>query len=177
MSENDMGNVANDKKTTAAIFAKTAFFALAAVYFLARAADRNGYGFFDNVDLVFHEAGHVIFSLFGEIVGVAGGTIMQLLVPLALAVYFFAKKDRYSAGLVILWLGQSSVNAARYAADAVELKLPLLGDGMHDWTYMLSLTNSLGQAAAVSDIFYYSGIAIIMAGIIIGILSFRSVTP
>jgi len=149
-------------------------FIAAAVYFLARAADRNGYGFFGNVDLMFHEAGHVIFSVFGGIATVAGGTIMQLLVPLSLAAYFFRKGDRYSAGLLLLWLGQSCANVARYADDAVALKLPLLGEGMNDWTYMFSLTSSLGKAAAVSDIFYSSGIAIIMAGIIIGILSFKN---
>ena len=41
--------------------------------------------------LVFHEAGHVIFSVFGRFMAVAGGTLLQLLVPLALMVAFVYK--------------------------------------------------------------------------------------
>lgn len=164
----------DDKRIKTAVLVKAAFLAAAVFYFFTRAADRSGYGFFDNVDLVFHEAGHPIFSIFGEIIGVAGGTIMQLLVPGTLALYFLKKRDKYSAGITAMWLGQSCVNAARYAGDAVKQELPLLGGGMHDWAYLLSLNNSLGRAQAVSDTFYYAGVAIIMAGAIIGVLSFKS---
>ena len=164
----------NIMKIDSALLAKADFLEIAALYFLERAADRNGYGFFDNVDLVFHEAGHVIFSPFGEIMCVAGGTMMQLLVPAALAVYFLTRRNRYAAGIVMMWLGQNCVNAARYAGDAVKLELPLLGGGMSDWTYMLSLNNSLGKAQMISDIFYYLGVAIIVAGVIIGVMSFKN---
>lgn len=155
-------------------FLRAVFLAGAAFYFCRGAANRGRGNFFDNVNLVFHEAGHVIFSLFGEVVCAAGGTIMQLLVPVVLVIYFWEKKNRYAAGIVMLWLGESSIGAARYAGDAVKLELPLLGDGTHDWTYLLSLNNLLGKAQAISDVFYYSGIAIIITGIIIGVLSLRN---
>jgi uncharacterized membrane protein len=33
------------------------------------------------IDLVFHEAGHVIFGLFGRFIAVIGGSLNQVLVP------------------------------------------------------------------------------------------------
>lgn len=151
--------------------AKGVFLAAAAVYFFCNASDRYGYHFLDNVDLAIHEAGHVFFAFCGEFVAVAGGTIMQLSVPLIFAGYFFLKNDRYSAGVVLLWLGQNSINVARYAGDAQKMDLELLGGG-HDWNYLLSATGLILKAGLVSDVFYYAGVAIITGGVIIGILSF-----
>jgi hypothetical protein len=128
--------------------------------------------FWYNVDLAIHEAGHVFFAFCGEFVAVAGGTIMQLSVPLIFAGYFFLKNDRYSAGVVLLWLGQNSINVARYAGDAQKMELELLGGGGHDWNYLLSATGLILKAGLVSDVFYYAGVAIITGGVIIGILSF-----
>ncbi|MGD0264514.1 MAG: hypothetical protein ABSD47_06080 [Candidatus Methylomirabilota bacterium] len=45
--------------------AKAGFAALAAVYGVICAASPSTYRFLDRVDLVFHEAGHVIFGFFG----------------------------------------------------------------------------------------------------------------
>jgi hypothetical protein len=142
------------------------------LYFFSRAADRLGYHFLDNVDLVIHEAGHVFFAFFGEFMAILGGTLLQLLVPLMFAAYFFVRGDRYSAAIVSFWLGQSFINAARYAGDAQKMELPLLGGGIHDWNYLLSATGMLPQTSLISDIFYYAGVAIITAGAIIGVLSF-----
>ena len=153
-------------------FFKFLFLVVVAVFFIINAADRQGYHFFDNVDLVIHEAGHVFFAFFGEFVAVAGGTIMQLLVPLVFAGYFFLRNDRYAAGIVLMWLGQSFVNVARYAADAARMELPLLGGGTHDWNYMLIRTNLLDKAQAVSEVIYYGGVMFIIVGIILGTLSF-----
>ena len=162
----------NAKKIPAAAMAKAIFFALAAVYFVCCAADRQGFHFFDNVDLVIHEAGHVFFLPFGEFLYIAGGSIFQLLVPLVFVLYFWLRKDFYATGIVSFWLGQSFINVARYAADAVKMDLPLLGGGIHDWNYLLEQTGSLARAQSIADAFYGAGIAIIFAGIIMGILSF-----
>src|SRR6202167_4749579 len=50
-----------------------------------------GSGFPPYMDLVFipvHEGGHLLFRFFGEFIAVAGGTLMQLGVPLILVAYF-----------------------------------------------------------------------------------------
>ena len=36
--------------------------------------------------ILFHEAGHVLFAPFGEVLRVAGGTLCQLLMPIACAI-------------------------------------------------------------------------------------------
>lgn len=37
------------------------------------------YHFIDGVNLLIHEAGHVFFGFFGDVLGTAGGTLLQLL--------------------------------------------------------------------------------------------------
>ena len=49
---------------------------------------RGGFLMIDNVNLIVHEAGHLLFSYLGHTLMIWGGTILQLFVPLALAVYF-----------------------------------------------------------------------------------------
>ena len=47
-------------------------------------------------DLIFHEAGHFIFSLFGQFMTVLGGSLLQFLIPVIAAVAFLAQ-DRAGA--------------------------------------------------------------------------------
>src|SRR4051812_24863367 len=44
-------------------------------------------------DLVFHEAGHVIFGFFGRFLTVLGGSLLQCLVPIILAVAFLRQRN------------------------------------------------------------------------------------
>ena len=63
----------------------SAFYAI----FLVQAA--RGSGLPQWMDLVFipiHEGGHLLFRFFGEFLAVAGGTLLQLAVPLLLGAYF-----------------------------------------------------------------------------------------
>jgi len=76
--------------------------ALAAVYGVICAASPSTYRFLDRVYLVFHEAGHVIFGFFGEFIGDLGGSLMQVLIPAIMVVYFFARRQRYSAAITLL---------------------------------------------------------------------------
>jgi hypothetical protein len=45
--------------------------------------------FIDTPNMVVHGGGHALFGWFGATLGLSGGTILQWLVPLLLAVYFF----------------------------------------------------------------------------------------
>ncbi len=67
---------------------KAAFIAIIAIYVAVCAASPSTYRFLNRVDLVFHEAGHVIFGFFGEFIGILGG-IMQVLIPAIVVVYSF----------------------------------------------------------------------------------------
>jgi hypothetical protein len=93
--------------------------------------------FLDGVNLFTHEAGHVVFGLFGELAGVLGGTILQLLFPLLFAHYFWSRGQRFESALCGVWFGESGMYTARYIVDAQAQELPLLGGGVHDWNWLL----------------------------------------
>ena len=87
----------------------------------------------DSANLAFHEAGHPLFWLLDSRLGVYGGTLGQLALPLIVALSFWRRRDPFATSLVMLWLFQNFFNIARYMADARVQMLPLVG-GDHDWT-------------------------------------------
>jgi len=101
--------------------------------------NRGEFGLLDNIDLVIHEAGHFFFSLFGKFIYTLGGTLMQIILPSIIAVFFFRNNYRTGVQFGLLWLGQNFINISVYAADARSRKLPLLGGNKvyHDWHYLL----------------------------------------
>jgi hypothetical protein len=93
----------------------------------------------DSANLAFHEAGHPIFGiLLGQRITVYGGTLGQLALPLAVIGSFWARRETASFAICVLWLFQNFWNIARYMADARAQVLPLVGNGEHDWTEILS---------------------------------------
>src|SRR5687768_3995419 len=97
---------------------KLIFAGLASLYFLWIAYDPMQGSFLDMVDLPIHETGHLVFRIFGEFMGIAGGTLFQLIVPAVFAGYFVWQKSYYSAAIVMMWVGQSILNVWIYASDA-----------------------------------------------------------
>lgn len=105
-----------------------------------------GSSFLHRPNLVFHEAGHVIFGFAGNRVLTAlGGSLMQVLVPLGIMVAFLAKnRDAFAGAVFLWWAGQNLVDVAPYINDARMLQLPLLGGGTgreiegHDWEFILT---------------------------------------
>jgi hypothetical protein len=91
----------------------------------------------DSVDLPIHETGHLVFAPFGEFMQFLGGTLFQLIMPAAFAVYFARRGDRHAASVALWWVGQSFWNISVYVADARTENLPLVGGGEHDWAYLL----------------------------------------
>lgn len=95
-------------------------------------------------DLVFHEAGHIIFSPFGRFMTVLGGSLMQCLVPVIAAIAFVRQEDPFSAAICGWWAGQNLIDLAPYIADARALQLILLGGHTgaevegHDWEFILT---------------------------------------
>jgi hypothetical protein len=107
------------------------------------------YHFIDGVNLLIHEAGHVVFSPFGQTMAVAGGTLLQLAFPLAFVAYFFTRGQRFEAAICAVWASESLMYTARYLGDAEARVLPLIGGHLHDWTYLLGLVGLVGQAEAI----------------------------
>ncbi len=118
---------------------------IASAYFLWCAYDPYQWHLIDGVNLVIHEAGHVAFRLFGEFLMIAGGSLLQVIMPAVFVGYFAYQRNFYSASLVLFWVGESLLNVSVYAGDSLLLQLPLLGgeDSIHDWNYLLSSLNLL----------------------------------
>jgi hypothetical protein len=126
---------------------------VASLYFLWCAYNPPQWHLIDGVNLVIHEAGHLIFSPLGEFMMIAGGSLFQVIMPPLFVVYFWYHSKYYSAALVLFWVGQSVLNVSVYAGDSLDLQLPLLGgqDSVHDWNYMLSSLNLLPATRKIAD--------------------------
>jgi hypothetical protein len=96
------------------------------------------------IDLVFlpiHEGGHLLFSYFGHTLHVAGGTLLQLGVPVMLAIYFAFQRQILGTAFCAFFFFENFLNVATYMADARAqvLQLVTVGDPEfveHDWFVM-----------------------------------------
>lgn len=118
-------------------------------------------GLVHNVNLVFHEAGHILFGLFGNnTLMVLGGSLNQLLIPFIVFAAFFYKRDRAGAAFALLWFFGNFIDVSIYMADGRFLKLPLIGGlGMeaHDWRNLFNHFDLWGVDQMLSNIVFYLG--------------------
>jgi hypothetical protein len=112
----------------------------------------------DAVNLAVHETGHLVFAPFGEVVGVLGGTVGQLLMPLLFLGYFLRRDDRFAAAIVGGWVAQNLWTISIYVADARAQALPLVGGGVHDWGYLLGRAGWLPHDVAFARGIHAAGV-------------------
>ena len=123
-----------------AVLAWLVFYVLVLVY----AFDMHGgYLFIDSANLVVHEGGHLLFGWFGPTLGLWGGTILQWLVPLLLAGYFFREREPAAFVLCMFFFFENWLYTSTYMADARAMALPLVTAGNsdyieHDWNTVFS---------------------------------------
>jgi len=124
-------------------------------------------------NLIFHEAGHVVFWPFGRFLMVLGGTILQLLIPvICLLTFHFKEKDKLGFAFCLWWLGTNLMDVGVYAADARALRLFLITGGTgqevegHDWEYLLGRLNLLEHDLLIGGTFYLLGKALLVAGLV-----------
>lgn len=135
-----------------------------------------GYSFLHNVDLAFHEAGHIIFMPFGRFITVLGGSLMQVLVPSIFTIAFLLYyRNPFAASVTFWWVGQNFVDVAPYIFDARNRQLILLGgitgrenSTIHDWYNILSQLDLLRFDHAIAKGAKGIGIAIIFASLVWG---------
>ena len=87
----------------------------------------------DSANLALHEAGHPLVGIFSARATVYGGTLLQLVFPLAAAGHFHRAANASGVAASVVWLGENLFNIARYMGDARAQDLPLVGNGDHDW--------------------------------------------
>jgi hypothetical protein len=134
------------------------------------------YSWLHYVHLVFHEAGHMLFMVFGDWMTSAGGTIMQLLMPaICLGTFLFKEHNRFGAAVCGWWFGHSLMDCGPYAADAKSQTMMLLGGvtgqdvpGYHDWNSMLRPLDLLDQAEAIGAALHVAGAATIVLSLLWG---------
>ena len=108
------------------------------------ASDYFAQTFLHGVNLAFHEAGHVIFGFFGRFIGVFGGSLGQVVMPVICLGAFLFYRNPFAASVALWWTGQNFMDLAPYINDARALVLPLLGGNIgsdnpdfHDWHHLL----------------------------------------
>ena len=142
-----------------------------AVYALVICRAEDSWSFLDNVNLPIHETGHLVFAAFGEQITALGGTLFQLIVPIAFAISFAVRRDWHGASVMVWWAGQNCVNIGRYMADAVVQELPLVGGGEHDWAFLFGEWNVLAYSEPIGRNASIVGAIIMLGACIWGVLA------
>jgi hypothetical protein len=140
---------------------RTAFFAWLGFYvllFIYLAAHFSELTWLDNVHLPIHEGGHLLFGWFGQTLGLWGGTLLQLLVPAALAITFAVRADLLGTTFCSVGFFHSVTGVATYMGDALRRQLPLVTVGApgdeaeHDWVHIFNDLGVLRHAIQIGNV-------------------------
>lgn len=140
-----------------------------------RSAEINA-SFLHNIVLPIHEAGHVLFTPFGEFLTILGGSLFQLALPFGIGIAFIVKnRDNFGAAVCLWWTGASLVDLSAYIYDSLHPQMMLLGghtgeDGPHDWIYLLDTLGQLQHAQGWGMFAHVLGGLTMLAGLIWGAL-------
>ena len=121
-----------------------------------------GFLFIDSANLVVHEGGHMLFGWFGSTLGLWGGTILQWLVPLMLAAYFFRERQPAAFVFCMFFFFENWLYTATYMADARAFALPLVTTGdsdyvEHDWNTIFTSLGLLPYDTRIAAIVRFLG--------------------
>jgi len=123
------------------------FFIYIFIRYLGDASYRSA---FDGINYGVHEFGHVLFSIFGQTVGIAGGSLSETLSPVVVMAGFLRQGDFFAVSFALGWFSTALFHVAVYVADARSLELELVAPWafdsdsiIHDWNYLLSKFNML----------------------------------
>ena len=142
-----------------AVLAWLVFYVLFLIYAFSM---HGGYLFIDSANLVVHEGGHLLFGWFGQALGLWGGTILQWLVPLLLAAYFFHERQPAAFVFCVFFFFENWLYTATYMADARAMALPLVSAGgsdyvEHDWNTIFSNLGVLEYDTRIAAIVRFTG--------------------
>jgi hypothetical protein len=138
-----------------------------------------GASFLHLPNLVFHEAGHILFGFFPRFLTVLGGSATQVLIPLVCLVALWRHGDRFGASVALWWVGQNFVDLAPYINDARDLQLVLLGGHTgqevegHDWEYLLQATHLSTWDHTLARLAHLYGIAVMLGALVWGAYEIR----
>ena len=127
------------------------------------------------ISLPFHEAGHIFFSPFGDLMTSLGGSLGQVLVPIICWVTFVTSSPSpFGAAVMCWWTGENLLDVAIYINDARALQLMLLGGHTgaevegHDWEHILQLTGLSMHDHQIAWTTHAIGAMMMLAGLVWG---------
>ena len=121
---------------------------------------------FGLANFLFHEGGHLIFGVlcFGnQFMTVLGGSLMQLLIPMACLAHFYIRKSTAGALFCVAWVGQNLIDIAFYMADAKQQVLILITGtsgtegSFHDWRFLLDVFGLTKHAVGLGCVVFFFG--------------------
>lgn len=118
-----------------------------------------------DINLIFHEAGHTLFMWAPQFVTIVMGSGFEILVPLALTLYFLRQEQVEGVVFGLWWTGTAFWSTGIYAGDALDRSLPLIGgmdQAFHDWYNILLDLKLLYQAEPIGQAIYFIGTLCIM---------------
>jgi len=165
-----IGSSADETSNVVRARVRVAALVVIAIYAIARLRNPEYWDPLDDLNLAVHEAGHLVFSPFGETVTILGGSIFQVIVPAAFVAYFIRTRQRYAAAVTMSWVAVNLLNVARYIGDARAQDLPLLGgdDSIHDWWYLLINWDMLPRDLTIARWVHFSGVVAFLTAIVGG---------
>jgi len=137
--------------------------------------DTIGASFLHLISIPFHEAGHVIFSPFGDLITSFGGSLAQVLVPIICGIAFLTTSPNpFAAAVMGWWTGENLSDVAMYIGDARALQLVLIGgytgaevEG-HDWERILQILGLLHRDTQIAAVVHFAGGALMLAALFWG---------
>ncbi len=129
-------------------------FAVLAYQVLRPLREQGEWTLFSGIIFGAHELGHLFWMPFGEWMGIAGGSLTQLLVPIGAAAVVWRSRDWFGVAVCGLFLATSFAELSWYIGDARTELLDLVSfseeGAVHDWNYLLGhagmLTSDLAFA-------------------------------
>jgi hypothetical protein len=153
---------------------------LVAYSFFLLYAFRNTSGFLfpDMANLMIHEAGHLIFSWGGNTLMLLGGTIGELLAPLACGLFFFFQRQTYGFVFCSFWFFENFLYIGTYMKDARDNALPLINSEIGDWTILFSRWGVLDYDLKIGQAFRNLGWLGMSAAVVwLGYRTWRDAQP
>lgn len=153
-----------------------------AAFLIYAATNRSGFLFIDNVNLIVHEGGHLLFGWFGPTLGLWGGTLLQWLVPALLAAFFFFQHQLAGACFCAFFFFENFLYTATYMADARVQVLDLVSvgesDSPHDWFNIFSSLGVLQHDTQIAAVVRALGwVGMIATVVWMGWRASRSIPP
>jgi hypothetical protein len=133
--------------------------------------DPDAGGLFAGITFGVHEFGHLFFAFAGEFMGVLGGSLMQLLIPIGTGWLMYYYDDYFGIAGAGAWLSSSLFDLARYIGDARALELDLVGFGdnpQHDWAWLLGRMGALSQDTRIAGLTRFLGVAVLVGSLWFG---------